>query len=91
MNKEICLVTGASGYLGHKLVSHLLYFTNVEKVICFDNLCYGQDNLMVFASNPKFQFVYGDVRNQDELLKYIKQATTIFILAAIVGSRQLVT
>jgi len=84
MKKTTILVTGGSGYLGSKLVSELLKNPN-NHVIVYDNLMYNQMNLMQECGNPNFQFVYGDVRDEHELMEYVQQADVIYPLAGIVG------
>ena len=86
---ETVLITGASGYLGHELVREILERSEelgVSKLIALDDLRYGQDNLAVFARNPKFEFVNCDVRNYEELQKHVSRANVIYILAAVVGA-----
>lgn len=83
MPMQKVLITGGAGYLGSVIVGHLL-----EKgfhVTCVDDLRYNQSSLFVYASNPQFSFIYGDVRNKEFMQKIIAQADIIIPLAAIVG------
>ncbi|MEK6933941.1 MAG: NAD(P)-dependent oxidoreductase [Nanoarchaeota archaeon] len=77
------LITGGAGYLGSVLTGYLL-----EKgfhVTCLDDLRYGQNSIFFYASNPNFNFIYGDVRNKDLLRGIISNFDIIIPLAAIVG------
>lgn len=79
------LITGGAGYIGCKLVQALLDDPNTNKVTVYDNLMYKQDGLFALANHPKFEFVYGDVREEAKLKKHAEKANVIFPLAAIVG------
>lgn len=81
--KESVLITGGAGYLGSVLTEHLL--NGGYKVTCLDNLMYRQNSLFGFASNPNFNFVYGDCRDEKLLENLVSDADIIVPLAAIVG------
>jgi UDP-glucose 4-epimerase len=57
------LLTGGAGYLGSILCEHLLDVGYQVTVI--DKLIYGQHSLFQFCSNPSFEFVFGDVRDEE--------------------------
>jgi nucleoside-diphosphate-sugar epimerase len=78
------LVTGGAGYLGSVMCEHLLY--QGHRVTVVDNLMYGQHSLFHFCANPRFDFVYGDVRDKNLMAKLVKKADVIIPLAAIVGA-----
>lgn len=78
------LVTGAAGYLGSVLCEHLL--DAGYRVTALDSLMYGQNSLFHLCANPAFDFVEGDVRNEDLMHRLIKDADVIIPLAAIVGA-----
>ncbi|MEZ2301784.1 MAG: NAD-dependent epimerase/dehydratase family protein [Microcoleus sp.] len=78
------LVTGAAGYLGSVLCEHLL--DAGYSVTALDSLMYGQNSLFHLCANPAFDFVEGDVRNEDLMQRLIKDADVIIPLAAIVGA-----
>jgi nucleoside-diphosphate-sugar epimerase len=78
------LVTGGAGYLGSILCGHLLN-TGYE-VTVIDNLLYGQHSLFHYCADPKFDFVYGDVRNEKTMKQLIQKADVIIPLAALVGA-----
>lgn len=82
------LITGGAGYLGTILVEQLLKnaeILGIQKVVVYDNLMYKQEGLFPFLSNPKLEFVYGDVRDRSKLSKYVQEADYIYPLAGIVG------
>jgi len=77
------LITGGAGYLGSVLTGILL--NKGYSVTVLDKLLFNQTSLLQYTSNPKFKFIYGDVRNVTELEKLCKEADAIIPLAAIVG------
>ncbi|MGE5355541.1 MAG: NAD-dependent epimerase/dehydratase family protein [Deltaproteobacteria bacterium] len=82
MIKKI-LVTGGAGYIGSVLVRQLLnkgYFVRV-----LDSLKFGGDALYDVVQNPNFEFIKGDVRNNDDLDKAMVDIYAVAHLAAIVG------
>lgn len=78
------LVTGGAGYLGSVLCEYLL--DKGYKVTIVDNLMYRQNSLFHLFHNPDFEFVFGDVRNEQLMRKLIKDADVLIPLAAIVGA-----
>jgi nucleoside-diphosphate-sugar epimerase len=83
MTKHI-VVTGAAGYLGSILCEHLL--AGGYQVTALDNLMYGQNSLFHFCANPKFDFVFGDARNENLMRHVVSKADVLIPLAAIVGA-----
>jgi len=80
------LVTGGLGYLGSILCEHLL--DSGYRVTALDNLMYGagQQGLYHLCANTDFDFIKGDVRDEDVLRGALKNADVIVHLAAIVGA-----
>jgi nucleoside-diphosphate-sugar epimerase len=78
------LVTGGAGYLGSVLSEHLL--DAGYQVTVVDKLIYGQHSLFQFCSNPSFEFVFGDVRDEEMMRRLVKNAEVIIPLAAVVGA-----
>lgn len=83
MNQRV-LVTGGAGYVGSVLCEHLLNAGYRTTVI--DNLIYGQYSLFQFCSNPNFEFVFGDARDENLMRRLLKETDVIIALAAIVGA-----
>lgn len=81
---ENILITGGAGYLGSILTEHLL--GKKYRVTILDSLIYGEQNLAHFCSNPDFDFVSGDCRNEQLVADLVKKADVIIPLAAIVGA-----
>lgn len=58
------LVTGGAGFIGSNLVEKLLGREEVELVRVLDNLATGNlRNLETVESNPRFEFMQGDIRD----------------------------
>jgi len=83
MNTSV-LVTGGAGYLGSVLCEHLLQAG--YRVTVLDNLLYGQHSLFHLCTNPQFNFIFGDVRDEETLCRAVRGADVIINLAAIVGA-----
>lgn len=78
------LITGGAGYLGSILSEHLL--AKGYCVTVLDNLMYGEQNLFHLCANQNFDFVFGDVRNEELVRSLVVKADVIIPLAAIVGA-----
>ena len=79
------LITGGAGYLGSVLIERLFNNGGVTKLTVYDNLMYNQTSLIHYSWRKNFEFIYGDVRDQEKLSKYVDEADVIIPLAAIVG------
>ena len=56
------LVTGGAGFIGSNLCEKLL--DRGYRIKCLDNLSTGtKDNVEIFLSNPRYEFVEGDIRD----------------------------
>jgi nucleoside-diphosphate-sugar epimerase len=76
------LVTGGAGFIGSNLVETLLNLG--ASVIVLDNLETGRyENLVGFEKNPLFQFLKGDIRNQEDCLKALDGVDVISHQAAL--------
>jgi nucleoside-diphosphate-sugar epimerase len=83
---EHVLVTGGLGYLGSIVCEHLLHAG--LQVTALDNLMYGtgQQGLYHLCANPGFDFLKGDVRDEEVMRSALRRADVIIHLAAIVGA-----
>ena len=77
------LITGGAGYLGSVITKNMLDLGHEVTVV--DNLTFKQTSPLQFTYNPKYNFIYGDVRNEGLLEKLVKSHDVIIPLAAIVG------
>jgi len=78
------LVTGGAGYLGSVLCERLL--DAGHKVVAIDALMYGQHSLFHLCADARFEFAYGDVRDEPLMRRLAKEADVLVPLAAIVGA-----
>lgn len=86
MTKDLrVLVTGGAGYLGSILVGHLL--SKGYRVTVLDNLFYRQRSLLHYCSSDRFEFVFGDVRDESLMRYQVARNDVIIHLAAIVGAK----
>lgn len=81
--KTKVLITGGAGYLGSTLSELLL--DKGYNVTVFDNLLYNQLSVLHLFKRENFKFIFGDVRDIDQLKKLIPNFDVIIPLAAIVG------
>src|SRR6478736_3123796 len=78
------LVTGGAGYLGSVLCDRLLEMGSHVTVV--DSLIYRQNSLFHLCANPRFDFFYGDARDEQLMQRLIAQADVVVPLAAVVGA-----
>ena len=65
---SLFLVTGGAGFIGSNLCEAILSMGC--KVRCLDDLSTGfQANVDMFADNPDFEFIKGDIKNLDTCIK----------------------
>jgi len=82
--KHRVLVTGGAGFIGSNLVASLLEQDNIELVRVLDNFATGhRGNLSAFENNPKFEFLWGDIREYSTCLDAAKGMTRICHQAAL--------
>tara|TARA_R100000152_G_C6782287_1_gene219577 strand:+ start:15329 stop:16282 length:954 start_codon:yes stop_codon:yes gene_type:complete len=81
MNK--ILITGGAGYIGTELTNLLL--ESGYSVTIFDRLMYDGAVLIPFFSDPNFEFVKGDILDENALTEVMKGKDVVIHLAAVVG------
>jgi dTDP-glucose 4,6-dehydratase len=61
------LVTGGAGFIGSNFIRHILAARADVEVVNFDNLTYAgnPENLADLASDPRYQFVHGDISDRE--------------------------
>jgi nucleoside-diphosphate-sugar epimerase len=78
------LVTGGAGYVGSIVVDELLGAGHRVRVL--DTLLHGSvPSLLIVWGNPEFEFMHGDVRDQDACRAALEGVDAVVHLAAIVG------
>jgi len=88
MNK-VALITGGAGFIGSHLAERLI--REGFKVLAFDNLTTGsRSNLSRIIGHPNFEFVLGDITNEEQLSRLVKKSDIVFHLAAAVGVKLIV-
>ena len=81
------LITGGAGYVGTKLVKHLVSDPEIEKIIVYDNLSKGHHNFFLgnrYEHKEKIQSVRGDILDTRLMNKLMKDCDVVVHLAAIV-------
>ena len=84
--KKTIIITGGAGYIGSIVTKTLLQ--NNYKVICIDNLRYGDKGIINLYTNPNFTFKNIDITNHDVITNIFdetKDCYAVIHLAAIVG------
>ncbi|MGB7267121.1 MAG: NAD(P)-dependent oxidoreductase [Terracidiphilus sp.] len=78
------LVTGGAGFIGSVLSERLL--DAGHHVTAVDNLLYGQHGPFHLAADSRYDFVFGDVRDERVMASLIQKADVLIPLAAAVGA-----
>ena len=77
------LVTGGAGFIGSMLVPELL--KEGHEVTVLDNLTWGMQGLSVNFGKPGFDFVGGDIRDDELISGLLEEKDVVVHLAALVG------
>lgn len=80
---EKILVTGGAGYIGS--ITTRLLIAKGYKVNVLDNLSFGGESIVELLNHDRFQFIKGDIRNEDDIQSAVQGVDCIVNLAAIVG------
>jgi UDP-glucose 4-epimerase len=77
------LITGGAGFIGSFVTEELLKY-EPEKITIIDNLSRGSfENIKNFITNPKIEFLEGDIRDIGLLEKHIVNKDYVFHMAAL--------
>lgn len=79
----LVLVIGGAGYIGCSLVRRLL--EEGRRVRVLDNAVYGLEPIQDLLHHPNLDYMDGDSRNIQDVVKAMRQVSSIVHLAAIVG------
>ena len=82
-NSKKVLITGGAGYIGSTVVRHLL--CKGYTVYVLDNLIQGAEGVNCFLGYGTYNFIKGDIRDQNLLNEIISKVDFVAHLAAIVG------
>ncbi|MHC4386050.1 MAG: GDP-mannose 4,6-dehydratase, partial [Planctomycetota bacterium] len=83
------LITGGAGFIGSHLAEKLL--AAGHDVIAIDDLSTGSlNNINHLLNNPKFDFIYDNVRNAEMMHVLVEKCDAIYHLAAAVGVQLIV-
>lgn len=77
------LITGGAGYIGSTLSRLLL--NSGYKVRVLDLLLFGGESILDLLNDKNFEFIKGDVRNDEDRIKSVDGIDFVVHLAAIVG------
>jgi nucleoside-diphosphate-sugar epimerase len=77
------LVIGGAGYIGSWLVRRLL--ESGQRVRVLDSAIYGLGAIQDILANPYLEFLHGDCRNIQDVVKAMRGVSSVVHLAAIVG------
>jgi nucleoside-diphosphate-sugar epimerase len=80
---QTILVTGGAGYIGSVLTRQLLEKGYTVRVL--DSLMYGGEPIIDLFNYPNFQFIKGDVRDEEAVRTAMEGIDCVAHLAAIVG------
>jgi nucleoside-diphosphate-sugar epimerase len=80
---NVVLVVGGAGYIGSLVIEKLL--ARGHKVRLLDNLVYGDQAIRNLLTNPQLEFIKGDCRNIQDVVRAMSNVRNMIHLAAIVG------
>lgn len=83
MSKVKVLITGGAGYIGSVLVRLLLERGYNVRVL--DNLSFGGEPILDLLNRPDFEFIKGDIRDDNAVKKSLDGVEMVAHLASIVG------
>ena len=77
------LVTGGAGFIGTHLIRFLLEHTRCGRIVAFDNLYHGSWDVLENLGRPgRVEMVTGDIRDQEQIRRAVRDTDIIFHLAA---------
>ncbi|WP_026768017.1 SDR family oxidoreductase [Asinibacterium sp. OR53] len=83
-DKVKLLITGGAGFIGSNLVEKYINDERIELIRVIDNFSTGYfNNIKSFFSNPKFEFIEGDICNYETCLSITKDIDKVTHQAAL--------
>jgi UDP-N-acetylglucosamine 4-epimerase len=83
LSSKTFLVTGGAGFIGSNIVEYLLKH-NAKRVVVLDNLATGfMSNVDLFSDSPNYQFIKGDICDQEDCIKACAGIDYVFHQAAL--------
>lgn len=84
LDNKTVLITGGAGFIGSNLIHYLLDQYPQTKIINLDKLTYAGnlDNLKDVEKNARYEFVHGDIRDQNLVKEIFKKVQGVIHLAA---------
>jgi len=79
------LITGGTGFIGSHLAETLVRYNHKVRIFDRYNPNYSLGNLSRSEFRSKIDFVFGDIRDYDSVVKAVKNCDIIFHLAALIG------
>ncbi len=78
------LVTGGAGFIGSNFIHYWFKNHPGDKIVNFDKLTYAGnlENLKDFENHPDYQFVLGDINNQDIVFPLVRDCDVVVHFAA---------
>jgi nucleoside-diphosphate-sugar epimerase len=80
---EDVLIVGGAGYIGSVLTEQLL--AKGYRVRILDMELFGRDSLKTMIKHPRLEFMNGDFRNIEDIVRALRDIDAVIHLAAIVG------
>ena len=80
---EDVLIVGGAGYIGSVLTEQLL--AKGYRVRILDMELFGRDSLKSMIKHPRLEFMNGDFRNIEDIVRALRDIDAVIHLAAIVG------
>lgn len=80
---EDVLVVGGAGYIGSVLTEQLL--AKGYRVRILDMELFGRESLKTMIKHPRLEFMNGDFRNVEDIVRALRDIDAVIHLAAIVG------
>mgnify|MGYP000542531486 CR=1 FL=1 len=85
----VILVTGGGGFIGSHLIEYLLGETD-ESIVAFDNFSTGSRFNLDDVSSSRVEIKTADIRDADAVEDAVRDATSVYHLAAAVGVKRVV-